>query len=433
MFAKSLKFSQVFSVKQIKNPLIFGSAVLFSGNMAANFCSYLYHLLMGRMLGPTNYGILESLISIIYLLGIPLSVLALVIVKFVSTQNNKPGFSKIASMYLSFNRKLLVLGLVALGMFLSLSPFISSFLHLDAPVAFLILGGVFFVSVFNTINRAFLQGLLKFVPLSTSIALESFLKFSLAVLFVWLGFQINGAMIPFLAGAIATYFFTRVFISKATKEAKKEATVDYLEMVNYAFPVFVATLGFTSLYTADIILVRHFLPAQEAGYYSALSVLGKIIFFVTSPIGAVLFPIVSEKHANGKPYFNLLFKSFVLVFAACLVVSFIYLFFPEMMINTLFGKEYLPASPQLFPFALFLSLYSMTFLLSTFFLSIYKLQAVIFPAVSALAQAILLAFFHQSLSQVISVSILVTTLLLLTQIVYYFLNYRREGAYALAK
>ena len=39
----------------------------------------------------------------------------------------------------------------------------------------------------------------------------------------------------------------------------------------------IQALAFTSFFTTDLILVKHFFPPFEAGIYAALSTLGKII------------------------------------------------------------------------------------------------------------------------------------------------------------
>jgi len=183
-------------------------------------------------------------------------------------------------------------------------------------------------------------------------------------------------------------------------------------------PVFFSILAFTSLYTTDIVLARHFLPAQEAGFYAALATLGKIIFFASSPIVMVMFPMISEKHANGKKYTNLLSLSLGLVFLVCLGVSGVYFLFPKLMINILYGSQYLSASASLWLFAIFLSLYSFSYLLTNFYLSIKKVRIVSLPMTAALLQIILISLFHQNLRQTISMSVLTTALLLFSLLLY---------------
>lgn len=75
--------------KFFQNQLLVGSLVMFVGTMVANVGNYLYHLLMGRMLGPKGYGSLESVIAIIYLLFIFLIALSLVITKLVANLKGK--------------------------------------------------------------------------------------------------------------------------------------------------------------------------------------------------------------------------------------------------------------------------------------------------------------------------------------------------------
>ena len=93
--------------KIFKSKLITGSAVMFVGTMVANVGNYLYHLLMGRMLGPKGYGELESVIAVTYLLFIFLAALNLVIAKFVANLKGKKdrrgipnGFCLVQSFYL---------------------------------------------------------------------------------------------------------------------------------------------------------------------------------------------------------------------------------------------------------------------------------------------------------------------------------------------
>ncbi|MFZ5366178.1 MAG: oligosaccharide flippase family protein [Patescibacteria group bacterium] len=407
------------SSRVFKNPLIAGSAVLFVGTMIANFGGYLYHLLMGRMLGPANYGTLESLISLLYLLGIPMGALSLVIVKFVSAFKGQKKLSAIKSMFLTYTQIFFLFGVVGLAVFfLFISP-ISSFLHLKEKFSLIIIGAISFISIFTTINRSFLQGILYFGTLAASGIIEVFLKLFLAVLFVWLGFGVSGAILPILIGGIVAYIFTVIFLKGAVWDGQKEA-LDYLAMVWYALPVFFSTLAFTSLYTTDIILVRHFLTASEAGFYAALSVLGKIIFFISGPVVTVMFPLVSERQANGKQYTNLLFLSLGLVFLTCFGASLVYLLFPELMIKILFGREYLAASAYLFLFAIFLSFYSLSFLLTNFYLSIREVKIVALPMLAALSQIIVITLFHQTLLQVIWISLAITALLFTSQMVYYF-------------
>jgi len=406
-------FKKIFS-----NQLISGSLAMTIGTGIAGVGNYLYHLLMGRMLGPTDYGILASLISLSYLLSIPTATLNLVLVKFVSAFKGKKDFNAIRGLFKVSAQKILPFVLVFLLIFLILTPFIISFLHLNSSLPFILVLLAFFISVFLTINRAFLQGLLRFGYFSFSSILEIFLKLSVAIPLVIWGFKVNGALFGFLVGGIFGYLFTLIPLRWLFEKKNQKLKMGKKKILSFTLPVFFSTLAFTSLYTSDVVLVRHFLPGQESGFYAALALLGKIIFFATSPIVAVSFPLISERHASGDKYRHLLWTSLGLVGGICFLAMTVYFLFPSFLIKILYGSQYLPAVPFLGIFAVFLTLYSLSFLFVNFFLSIGRVKTVILPVVAGIFQIIFICFFHQNLRQIIFISVALAALLLVSLLLY---------------
>lgn len=405
-------------LKLVKNQLVAGSALLFVGNTLSSFGNYLYHLLMGRMLGPVDYGALASLISVCYLLGIPVAVLVLVIVRQVSALRGKRKLAAINYFYSWINKGVFVLGSIGLLIFLLFSSQIASFLHLESNTLLIIVGLASFIGIFPSVNIAVLQGFLRFNWHAIVSIVSVAVKLASAVFLVYLSYRVFGAISALLISAIISYLLTLFYVKKIIGKKKERRGVSRREVVTYALPVFFSILSFTSLYTTDVVLARHFLPAQEAGFYAALATLGKIIFFASGPIVMAMFPMVSERHANGKEYLSLLNLSLGMVFLVCLGISGVYFLFPELMIKILYGSEYLPASSYLWLFAIFLSFYSLSSLLINFQLSIKKVKAVIFPVIAAIAQAVLILIFHQNLSQIIWVSVAVLGLLLVSLLLF---------------
>ena len=77
------------------------SSIIFSATIAANFFSYLFHVYMGRSLGPAEYGILGSLLAAFYILFVPLEAISTVVTKFVSEFQAKEEYGKVASLLLA--------------------------------------------------------------------------------------------------------------------------------------------------------------------------------------------------------------------------------------------------------------------------------------------------------------------------------------------
>ena len=68
----------------ISHPLFSGSAVMVVGSNLSSFLAYIYHLIIGRLLGPASYGELAAILSLIGLFAASFAFLGLVVIKFVS-------------------------------------------------------------------------------------------------------------------------------------------------------------------------------------------------------------------------------------------------------------------------------------------------------------------------------------------------------------
>jgi len=406
------------------NQLVRGSLVVFVGAAVANFGNYLYHLLMGRMLGPAGYGVLSSLISITYFLGVPIGTLNLMVVR--QTASLKSKRKELAGFYQWILTKALRFVLPVAFVFLIFSPFVASWLRISSwiLVAIVLLSGL--LGVLVSINLGVFRGLLKFAELTGLNIAAAALKLFLAVFLVYLGLGVLGAVFPFLL----TSFFILVLsfwgVRRFLKKKRGESFGNTLGVVNCLLSIFLFNLAHTSLYSSDIILAKRFLLPEQAGFYAALSTLGKIIFFTTSPIVSVMFPLVSERYASGGNYKKIFFLSFLLVFLVTISVGGVYLVFPQIVVYLLFGPRYFPIVPYLKFFVPIFFFFTLSFLLLNFFLSVGKAKAVGIYLLAAVSHVLLIILFHQSLFELILVSLAVMSFLFVSLMLYYFLDERKD-------
>ena len=87
------------------------------GHAVANIGAYLYHLFMGRLLLPADYGELQSLISLVNILNVPSVTINTVVAKFVSTYVGKNEREKISSLYYQIRKSLVVFLVIGGGVF----------------------------------------------------------------------------------------------------------------------------------------------------------------------------------------------------------------------------------------------------------------------------------------------------------------------------
>ncbi|RJR24497.1 hypothetical protein C4578_02660 [Candidatus Microgenomates bacterium] len=408
----------------LDNLLLKGSFVILIGSTLANFGAYLYHLLMGRLLGPVDYSVLESLISVLYYLGIPMTVFGVVVVKYISGEKDS---EKIARFFTKILNKVALWGFYGLIIFLLLFPLFRNLLKIDSFLLFLGLGITAYLGVFNSLFSYSLQGVMKFKDLSIYSVFSSWLKLFFSLVFLYFGFKVYGALIGLLLSSFLACLFglnlAKKYINlfKSNNISIKDS---FGNIRSYSLAVFFTNFSLISLFTADIILARYFLPSVEAGYYASLSILGKVIFYASSPIVSVMFPLVSSKHSAGENYQKLFWMSFSLILLTSLIISIIYFSFPELMINFLFGKAYLEGASSLGLFAVFLTLYSLCSLFLNFYLSISRTKAIFLAGFFAVVQVILIFFNHGSIGEIVRINIFTLSLLLLGLLLFYIKSFK---------
>lgn len=393
--------------------LMRGSIILFVGTMIGNFGSYLYHLVMGRMLGPEEYGVVSSIISILYFLSIPTMVFTLVISKFISAYIGKGEKKKIGFSFLWLFKKSFLFSSIIFFFFLLISSFLARFLKLDSIAPLLAVSGAIFLSFPLSVNRGFLQGVMNFTWLALVSGMETILKLFLAVLLVLAGLKSFGATLAYSISSFLNLLIATIpFKSYFSVAGEKEKFADFGKMVKFSLPVLITNVSFISLYSLDIVLVKHFFSPIEAGLYSSVSVLGKIIFWFSSPVVTAVFPILSKRQAEKRKFLGILLLAIILVGFASFGLVLVYKLFPEMMIFLLFGEKYLAAKAFLAPFAVFIFFHTLSNALVNAYLSLSLTKPVALAAMAAVFQGILINLFHKDLFQVILISQLVCGILL---------------------
>lgn len=398
----------------ITHPLFSGSIVMVIGSNSINFLSYLYHFIIGRMLGPASYGELASLISLIGLIGIIPGSFGLVIIKYVSSAKTKQDE---ASLTFWLKSKVFMASLVFFMAILLTSPFIYSFLKIS-KISYLVLIAVFFLfSLPVALNRSILQGLLKFKEMMISVSIEYISKIILSVFLIYLGFQVGGAILALIISTLLGLYVSNIYLRNSVPKSSGPPS-NIKSMLAFAVPVFIQAITITSLFSSDVILVKHFFSSHDAGIYAALSTLGKIIFFAAGPITTVMFPLVSQRKSKGQDHTIIFIYSFISTCLFAVSILAMYWFLPNLAIKLLYGSAYLEASNLLIWFGFFITLFTLSSLLVNYSLSLGKTKVVLLPLLAASLQIIGILLFHQSLYTVISISIIVTALLLLSLLIY---------------
>ncbi len=415
-------------INSMKHPLISGSIVLFFGSMLGSVINFIFNLFMSRNLTVADYGILASLTSIISLAMVVSGSAVPMVVNFAAHYFAKNDLAHVRGLFIQATKYYTVFGIVALLLFIIFPGQIGQFFNIHQIPLVLLSGFIIFIVFISTVNTALLQANLSFRYLSFSSFIAALSKLGFGVLFFMIGLQVFGAMwallISFFISYVITFYPLRFIFSKNLKAP----TLDMRELFLYGLPAAVATFGVTSFITTDIILVKHFFAPEAAGIYAGLSLVGRVIFFLTAPISSVMFPLISQKHAKKEAYNNTFLLSFLIVLLPCLAITVFYFIFPEFSINIFIKKkEYLQAAHLVGFFGIFITIYSLLNVFVNFFLSVKKTNIWIPISVAAILQIVFICVYHQTFYQVIMISLGSTGMLLVYFTGYYFKIREKKG------
>jgi O-antigen/teichoic acid export membrane protein len=392
------------------------SMVVMAGSVLSNILAYAYHVLVARMLGPTQYGELGALISIFYIINVPSGVMQNGLTKYfaVLKARDEPGQAK--KLYVKSIGMLTAIGLVGLVLAALLMSPIAQFLHLTQAQNVVLLYLMFFTTLITVPGSSVFSGFQKFTQLTLLTNFQGIMRIVFGFLAAPFGVAWSVAatvmanFFLFLAGFIPLRFLLQAH--------SKNLQVSKVKALKYALPMSVAFLGVTALYSVDVVLVKHFFSSYEAGIYSSLSVLGKIIFFASFAITSVIFPTIAERHEKGEPYRTLMFAGAGVVAIISIVVTAFYIIFPLLTVRLLFGPSYDGAVPYIGLFAVFLSLVTLATFLVQSFLAAGNTRVALMVVAASVLQITIIWFYHSNLFQIIHTNIgvsLVLCLLLLVE------------------
>lgn len=401
----------------LNHSLVQSSFIVFAGSMLANFGAYLYHLLIGRILGPQYYGELAALLSIFNILNVPSTTLQTILVKYFSELKAKKRFDEIKWLLLFATRGVFILEFLS---FILIIPFLSriaSFLQIGHSEYFIWVYLVFASFLISTINGSVLQALQLFKESTIIVNLGMLLRVVLGVIFAYFG--VGWVLISNIFSNSLSYLFSFYPIRFIFRLKSQRFNLSRRHLLAYSIPTFITGLGITSLYSQDVILVKHYFNPETAGIYSSLSVLGRIIFFATTAISFVIFPVIAEYKENQKSYQRLALIALAAVSFVSFGITLLYFLWPKLFVDLLFGRAFLGAVPYMGPFGVFISFFSLSSLIVTMCLAAGRTLVWIFVSIAAVSQIALISFFHNSLYTITLNNILVSGSLFAALLLYF--------------
>lgn len=385
------------------NKLASASAWLFVGTIVGGILGYAFQVLMGRMLSPQEFSLFSTMMALYAVLATPLGTLMMVISRKVSEYRALEDSGSLTHLYYSINSRSAVIGALLIGIIIVFAPQIQSYLKAPSNILIYLLGILLFLTIFPTINNAFMQGMQKFQWFSALGSLSVLLKIVFSVILIWMGYGVAGAIGGIILAYLVILSITYGMLYRPLAAGQGKPSQKVHLSFKSAWPVFIANLAFATMTQLDMVLVNYYFPAHEAGLYAAASILGKAVMYLPGGIALALFPMVAENHARNQSSAPLLFQAVGLTAVLCGTGAIFYFLFGEWIIGLLYGESYRGAGEVLkfFGFAIFPM--ALVMVAEHFLIAKGRVLFVYLFVFIAPLQLVAIHFYHDSLQMVIGV------------------------------
>jgi O-antigen/teichoic acid export membrane protein len=398
--------------------------IYFIGSMIVAVLNYAFYPILGRLLSPSEFGDIQVLISLITQAGILFGAFSLISVNITANTENPHERNAI----LSELRKICVYIVLAIILVLLVFIFkLKSFLNLSTiyPIFGLVI--ILLLSSTATFRSAFLSGSKRFKELSINGIISSAGRIIFAIILIFSGLGPTGVILGIVLSQIAMLYFLHLRTSsslhlntKANLHSLEKGSIKK-ELV-YGILVLFSTGLVTFIYTSDVLIIKNLFNAHDAGVYSGISAIGKIIFFLLSPITAVLMASVKRKNTVQENSAVLL-KSLAISLILGVSVLLAFYLFSGIVVQLLLGPNYMALAYVLPKVGLVMFLSSIVNVFVYYFLALRRFFLIGISCVGILTLGILLWFYHNSINAVLNSLVVSLLVIIFLFFIFYVKNY----------
>lgn len=393
--------------------------------LIVNAGNYIYNLLLGRILGPTEFSDAAILITFLLILSFLGMTFQIVAAKYSVLFENQ----KLQLFIVTVTKIAVLVGVVFGAIIMIFNSQLQTLFHTKTATMFLIFAIGIPLYFLMSVNRGLYQGKNDLKKMSVTYITEMLSRLFLTLALVLLVPSLPTSVAVAAGISISLIFGLFPFQKSIVVKTNISFTNEVLDTKSII--IFFALTAFYELTqiiinNSDIILVKHYFNDKEAGLYASLALIGRVVYFVAWMFVMLLLPKVILLKKEGKNTLPILMKyiSYITVLSIGIVL-FTYLF-PNFVVKVMFGEKYISIAFLLWKYALATSVFAIANIFAYYFLSINKYIPVVISAVLGITQIALIVLFHNSLEQVVEMQIIAMVVLLFSQLCFFFYHNKKN-------
>lgn len=317
------------------NDLLRHTAILFAGMMVVNVCNLAYQMIVSRVLPEKEYALLAAFFGLLTIIGYPFSTLSTGLSHYSSLLQQE---GRIGDVRRLLRKWFLLTGAPAFVLGTAIILFngsIAGFLHLNRLAPIIIAGALIPAMFWLPILTGTAQGLQLFGWSSMSSILGSLIRLLIGAGFVWCLYPACGwAMLGHGAGIYLSAAVLVLGLFLVLRNGEKTSS-PLPSMRFYLLQSFFVQLAFAVLMTADVVLVKHYLPENTEFAYA--STLGRMVAWFSMAVAVAMFPKVASSDGATTQHRKIFFQSLGYTGLCVAAAAFGCFLLPRLLLRIVFG------------------------------------------------------------------------------------------------
>ncbi|MCH8966333.1 MAG: glycosyltransferase [Planctomycetes bacterium] len=382
------------------------SVVLVAGTGVTAVLALIYTVYAQRVLGPALSADFVTALSLMALCQIALGPINGTVARFTAQFASRQELGRIRGLSREVTKRVAVFALagVVVGL-IALKP-LATFLAFDSVVPLLLAYAAIYSLLVLSVARGVLRGLQAFGKLNLNTIVEAAIRLcvGVAILSVFVG--ATAGLAAYLIALVAILGFSYVQLSRVWVGCEPVA-VDRRAIIRFTLPLFLVMMTSAGFQNVDMLTVKHYFVRMDAGVYGAGFTLARSMAVFVTPFTTLMLPLLTTLHERGERILGTLLRltSYFLLLAA-LPVAVIALW-PEWIIGVLFREEFAGASQVLLMVTVARLLGFLCHILALAGAATNNFRFLVVYVPGLIVQTISLAVWHESLSQIASLLVLV--------------------------
>ena len=301
----SLAAANVGSSNVLRARLLSGSMIMLVSSAAVGGINLLYNLIIARWLGAAEFGHAAAVYTLLMLLSSVTLAFQLVCSKFIAQSES---LETKAGVYISLHRRAWQFGIVMGYLLIWASRAISHYLNLPTRTYIVLLGVGTALYVPLGVRRGVLQGMYQFRRLAENFVVEVLVKLIGAMVLMAAGLKVTGVI------AAVTMSLAVAYLMATPPKTLRIAVKPYLPASFWeGTQATVFFIGQVIINNVDIVLVKHFFSAAEAGLYAAVALVGRVVYMLSWSVVSSMFPVSAGARSDERGGRMVLTTTFLIV------------------------------------------------------------------------------------------------------------------------